>query len=272
MNEWVLILGIESWKPVLSALLLPPVPLLLLMLVGAAQMWRRPVLGWLLVLLATVALWLGSTTAVAEALRRGPLAAPPALTAADIAGLRRRPGAPADTAIVVLGGGRDTWAPELAGPNLTAFSLERLRYGIRLARETGQPLAFSGGVGHGQTGTPSEAEVAAEIAAREFARPLQWTEKRSRDTRENALYTLALLRPLGITRIVVVTHGWHMRRALRDFERAAALKGGELRLVAAPMGLATLDGGRLLRWLPSAEGALHCRLALHEWLGLALGA
>jgi len=272
MNEWFVVLGIESWKPVATALLLPPVPLLLLLLVGAAQLRQRRVLGWTLVLMSCASLWLGSTTVVAEALRRGPLAAPPALEAADIASLRKRAGAPADTAIVVLGGGRDAWAPELAGPDLSAYSLERLRYGIRLARETGLPLAYSGGVGHGQTGGGSEAEVAAEIAAREFGRPLQLLEKRSRDTRENALYTLALLRPLGVRRIVVVTHGWHMRRAIRDFERAAALQPGAWRIVAAPMGLAPLDTWPALRWIPSAEGALGCRLALRELLGLALGA
>ncbi len=272
MNEWFAMLGIESWKPVGSALLLPPVPLLLLLLVGAGQLRRRVALGWTLVLLSIAGLWLASTTAVAEALQRGPLAAPPVLEAADIASLRKRASAPADTAIVVLGGGRDAWAPELAAPDLSAYSLARLRYGIRLARETGLPLAYSGGVGHGQTGTGSEAEVAAEIAAHEFGRPLQWIEKRSRDTRENALYTLALLRPLGVRRIVVVTHGWHMRRAIRDFERAAALQPGAWQLVAAPMGLAALDTWPALRWVPSAEGASGCRLALHELLGLAFGA
>ena len=34
MNELFYTLGIESWKPVLSALLLPPVPLLVLVLAG----------------------------------------------------------------------------------------------------------------------------------------------------------------------------------------------------------------------------------------------
>ena len=34
MNEIFLTLGIESWKPVLAALVLPPMPFLVLILVG----------------------------------------------------------------------------------------------------------------------------------------------------------------------------------------------------------------------------------------------
>ena len=79
------------------------------------------------------------------------------------------------------------------------------------------PLAFSGGVGWAQQGSTSEARVAAKIAAEEFGRPLRWVEDDSRDTRENAAKTIALLKPAGIQHIVLVTHGYHMRRALRAF-------------------------------------------------------
>ena len=48
MNEIFFSLGIESWKPFINAILLPPVPLLLLVLVGARLMFRRRLLAWLL--------------------------------------------------------------------------------------------------------------------------------------------------------------------------------------------------------------------------------
>ena len=51
-------LGIESWKPVITALLLPPVPFLLIMLWGALLLWGRRAFGWLLTLVAVTGLWL----------------------------------------------------------------------------------------------------------------------------------------------------------------------------------------------------------------------
>jgi len=267
VNHLFVLLGIETWKPALTALLLPPVPLLLLVLAGGLLLTRRRVLGWTLLLAGCAGLWFTSTAVLADALLHGPLQAPPALDAPAIARLR----AP-DTTIVVLGGGRESFAPEYAAPNLGAFAMERLRYGLWLARESGLPLAFSGGPGYGHSTAPSEAEVAARIARSEFGRPLRWIETASRDTRENAVFSVALLRPAGIRRLVLVTHAVHMRRALRDFERAVADSGGGIEIIAAPLGLAPGVEDPVLRWLPSAEGALRSHQALREVLGLLLGA
>ena len=61
MNDLFVLLGIQSWKPVLTALALPPVPFLLLMLVGARMMfWRRSV-SWLLMLIGAAGVWLCCT-------------------------------------------------------------------------------------------------------------------------------------------------------------------------------------------------------------------
>lgn len=271
MNEIFLALGIESWKPVLSALLLPPVPLLLLSLLGARLiLWRRG-LGWLLVLLSVLGLWFGATSALGEALQRG-LLAPPAPLAGERLAHFRREAVKTPTAIVVLGGGRESSAPEYGVASLTPMSLERLRYGVWLGRETGAPLMFSGGMGHAAQPGSSEAEIAAGVAAREFMRPLRWTETRSRDTRENAQFTTAALRGQGIGKLVVVTHGWHMPRALRAFREAAAREGVAWEVVPAPMGLAPRVERPALRWMPSSEGFLLVRAVLREKLGLLLGA
>ncbi|MGL6111678.1 MAG: YdcF family protein, partial [Rubrivivax sp.] len=214
--------GIEGWKPLLSALLLPPLPLLLLMLVGASLVRRRPPWAWGLLLAGAAGIWLSATTGLGEALQRPLLGPGHALAAPDLQQLRQhqRSSAAPTTAIVVLGGGRESLAPEYGTGSLSGQTLERLRYGLWLARETALPVAFSGGTGHGQTPGPSEAEIAALIAAREFGRPLKWIEANSRDTRENAAHSVALLRPAGVTQIVLVTHGGHMRRSLRAFEQA----------------------------------------------------
>jgi uncharacterized SAM-binding protein YcdF (DUF218 family) len=274
LNDLVAQSGGVSWKPVLTALLLPPVPLLLLMLLGATLARRRAVWGWLLLLAGAAGIWLSCTTAVGHGLQRQLLHPYRALGQQDLQQLRtpRRDGAPTAGAIVVLGAGRESYAPEYGAANLSPYSMERLRYGLWLARETDLPVAFSGGTGHGQAAGPAEAEVAAQIAARDFARPLKWTETESRDTRENAARSVALLRAAGVTRIVLVTHGWHMRRSETAFEQAIARSGGGMLLVAAPLGLASDDSVGALRWLPSQRGFSDTRRALREYLGLLAGA
>lgn len=268
MNELVLTLGLESWKPLLAALLFPPVPFLVLVLAGARLMFRRRGLAWLLVVLGVAGVWLGSTSVVGSGLTRWLLKPPPALTENQVAELRRA----TKTAIVVLGGGRRQPAPEYGVATLKTTGLERLRYGLWLSRQTGLPVAFSGGLAPGSDPGATEADIAARIAEREFGRPLRWTENESRDTRENAIKTVSLLAPQGIGHIVLVTHGYHMRRSLRNFDRALAAAGVSMRVTAAPMAVQGRFEMTLLDWLPSASGFGEVRLVLHEWIGLLAGA
>ena len=71
-----------------------------------------------------------------------------------------------------------------------------------------------------EAGGSTEAAIADRIAREEFGLPLRWREDRSRDTRENAAASVRLLRAAGVRRIVLVTHAWHMPRALRAFQEA----------------------------------------------------
>ncbi len=266
MNEIFLTLGIESWKPVISTLILPPLPFLVLILAGARLMFRRRLLAWLLVLLGVLGLWLGSTTAVGRGLTFWLLQPTRPLMEAEITDLKKAP----KTTIVVLGGGRKLLAPEYGISDLKAAGLERLRYGLWLAKETALPVGYSGGIGLGSQTGPTEAEIATRIAEREFGRPLRWTEAESRDTRENAIKTVALLQTMGYEQIVVVTHGYHMPRAMRNFERAA--EGRKIKLVAAPMGLPNSGRLQAADWLPTLTGYEQTWLVLHEWLGKLAGA
>lgn len=269
MNDLFLQLRIEAFKPVLTSLLLPPLPLLLLMLIGATALRRWRMLGWTLLIGAAAGIWLSTTEGAAEALQRLLVGEMRPLAPQQ---LRARGGAAPPGVIVVLGGGREPMADEYGSASLSAYSLQRLRYGLWLSRESGLPVGYSGGVGHGQTGMLSEADVASRIAAREFARPLSFTEPGSRDTRENAANTVALLRAAGIERIVLVTHAWHMPRSRRAFEQAIAQHGGGIEVLPAPMGLARSSSTPVLRWLPSAEGYARTRHVLREMLGLLGGA
>lgn len=268
MNDLFIFFGIESWKPLLTALLLPPVPLLVLMLIGARVILPRRGLGWLIVIVSVVLMWLSACTGVAEFLGRYALRVPHALSADRIKELKAEAKGPNAPAIVILGGGTEPFAPEYGVASLSHHSLERLRYGLWLSRETGLPAAFSGGVGWGQRDSASEAQIASRIAAAEFGRPLRWTEEESRDTRENAGRSVALLRRSGIKHLLVVTDAWHMPRAIAAFERAAA---GEMRIEAAPMGLAQRTLRPVLEWTPSPRGFEDVRAILRELAARAIG-
>lgn len=268
MNSFFVLLGIESWKPIFAALLLPPVPLLVLVLIGARLILPRRGLGWFVIVLGVVLLWLTSCLGAAQFASRLFLHPPAALSFDRIKELKAEVQARHPIAIVVLGGGMEPYAPEYGVGNLRHGSLERLRYGLWLGRETGAPVAFSGGIGHAQTDAMPEAQIAARIATQDFGRPLKWVEDSSRDTRENALRSLALLGPAGIDHIVLVTHAWHMPRALRAFRSAA---GSTVQIEAAPMGLARGGEVAALLWMPSSAGYTEMRDVLHELLGLAAG-
>ena len=269
MNSLFVALGIENWKPILTSLVLPPVPLLVMVLVGGWLLSRRSRAGWPVLGLAVALLWLSASSAPAHYVSQMLLAHESALSAERIRELRAEAAGRKPFAIVVLGGGVEALAPEYGTSNLQSYSMERLRYGIWLARQTGAPLAFSGGVGHAQPKSVSEAEVAARIAREEFGRPLKWIEAESRDTRENAARTVALLKPAGIEHIVLVTNGLHMPRALRAFREAA---GSAMRIESAPISLTGSSDLGVLHWLPSTSGIVQMRYALRELLGLWFGA
>jgi uncharacterized SAM-binding protein YcdF (DUF218 family) len=264
--DWLTSAGFGAVKPVAAALLLPPVPMLALALAGLGVMRARPRTGRWLVLAALAGVWLGSSIGAARCVQESWLAPPAPLDAAQRARLQARATAGARIAIVVLGGGMNADAPEYEHrPDPAAASLQRLRYGVWLGRQTGIPVAVTGGLGWAQADGAAMAEGTrmAEIARDEFELPLRWVEATSRDTHENAVNTLALLQPAGIDEIVLVTNGTHMPRALREF-RAAAPAG--VRITPATMGEAWPADSALLRWLPSGEGLLRMRAALREVL------
>ncbi len=271
MNEWLGQLGLHAWKPLLTACLLPPVPMLVMAAWAGWRLRRQRRGGGLLLGLALSLIWLSCTLEGDAALQRGLLPSPAALSTDRLSALQREaaPAGRPTVAIVVLGGGRERLAPEYGVSNLGPESMERLRYGLWLARRTGAPVGFSGGTGWGASHGDPEGLVAARIAAQEFALPLRWVESESRDTRENAERIMPMLTESGVEHVLLVTHGWHMRRAVRAFEAAA---GGAVTIEAAPMGLSEDDTEGLLRWMPTNNGYRRVRNTLRECLGLLFGA
>lgn len=275
MNDLFYTLGIESWKSTVGGLLMPPMPALLLVLLGAVLLLRRRgAVALTLLLLGCAGLWLSTLPVTADLAEQVLTPSPPPLGAADRDRLRRETLARTGpkTAIVVLGSGRIEMALEYGAASPKPYTLERLRYALWLARQTGLPVGYSGGLAHRAQGGETEAAVAQRVATEDFRQPLAWTEDRARDTVENARFTLALLRPAGIERIVLVTHDFHMQRSLRAFERAAAAAGTPVLLLAAPVGPTPNRALTLSDWMPSASAMTRLSYVVRDWLAFVAGA
>ncbi len=238
---------------ILRTLALPPACLLLLLLLGLVLLaMRRRWLGAVATVTATVALIALSTPVVGRALWT------PLITHVP---LERPVSSDRCQAIVVLGGGLAIAAPEWGSDTVGTASLARLRYGIALARESGLSIALTGG-----SPVPSEipeAEAMRRVAEGEFGHPIKWIEDRSRNTAENASLTHALLSPVGITRICLVTHAEHMGRA------ETAFLGAGFAVVPAPIGLPGTAAPHMRDYLPTAGGLSLSSRAATEWLGRA---
>lgn len=254
-----------EWRPILSTLVLPPTgPLLLLLLAWWVGRTRRTA-GRLLGLAGLAVLWLLCCNGTAIWLSHRLLPPVQALPAANVAQHLAQQNV---QAIVVLGGGVQRHVPEYDGPLPTSVTAARVHYGAWLARESGLPLAFAGGLGWANAGVaehPSEAAAVGAMLQRAGAPAPRWLDDRSRDTVHNGRNMAQLLQPAGVGRIALVTHAWHMPRAVRAFEAAG------LTVLPAPIGFIVPHQRPLLEWLPSTYGLDASHQVLREWLAWRMG-
>jgi uncharacterized SAM-binding protein YcdF (DUF218 family) len=234
-------------KALLRGIVLPPAGPLFVAITGLAAVRRYPRTGRALIVIGIVSLFVLSVPAVAWLLEKS----------VEVAGPVVLEDARKAQAIVIPGGGVRRDALEYGGETLAGLTLERVRYGARLARETNLPVLVSGGAVFG--GTP-EAVLMRNVLEGEFAQPVKWVEVASRTTRENAQRSAELLRASGVTRIVLIAHGFDIRRAAAEY-RAAGLS-----VVPAPTGLAPGPPDSVLDYLPSMAGLRGSYYALYEIL------
>jgi uncharacterized SAM-binding protein YcdF (DUF218 family) len=95
-----------------------------------------------------------------------------------------------------------------------------------------------------------------------FRAEAQWVETQAVNTYENAVSSAAILHPLGITRIYLVTNGWHMRRGIAAFEAAG------FEVIPAPTAIHSRARPTLTSLIPNAGSLSASAIAVHEWLGL----
>jgi len=164
-------------------------------------------------------------------------------------------------AVVVLGGGRRSQAPEYGDDTVSVYTLERIRYAAWLVKRSGLPLIVSGGrtdPGH----IKSEAELMTEVLQKEFIAIVDYKEEKSRTTYENALYTADLLKSKNMSKIILVTHAWHIPRAVEAFEHFG------IEVTPAPTAFSRSQPGISGNDLVPSANMLHTTaIALHELLG-----
>lgn len=242
---------------IFGELILPPFSLALLALTGVLLLARHPRLAralitapLILLLLLALPLWgylLGGTS------HHYPYTAPPW---------------PKADALVILGGGRRPYAVEYGIPETASGStLERLRYGAKLAREYHLPILVSGGKPHLGTsrGHMTEGDLMREILESEYHLPVRWVENRADDTLQNAQYSAPLLRADGIQSIWLVTNSWHAERAKRAFEAQGLTVTPTPTNFPPPRRLSAND------FIPSFNGLNVSRSLLYDWLNRLRG-
>lgn len=238
-------------KKLLSPLLLPPLAPLLLIALGLVVMKRWPrsgkMLSWGGLVLSVFLISPEPVSWLLDELESIPVVQPASLKNAD--------------AIVIMGGGARKYAPEFGGQTVNRITLERIRYGARLARESGLHILVSGGA---PSGSQPEAALMKTTLEEDFRQPVQWVESRSLDTRDNAARSAEILLPAGARRIVLVTHAAHMRRSVAAFEHAG------FTVIPAPTAFLLGRGPKdeVLPGMPNMNAAFAGAYAAHEWLGL----
>ncbi|SFK09220.1 YdcF family protein [Methylocapsa palsarum] len=168
------------------------------------------------------------------------------------------------TGIIVLGGALDEARSEARGEDILTGDGARLTTGLKLAlRYPNARLVFTGGAANLSGEEPAEA-----IGVRKLWLALGAPEgrvsfeARSRNTWENALFTLDLLQPGPNDKWLLVTSAWHMPRAVGIFRRVG--------FNVTPYSVAYRTFGDRRDWFVSAmpEKVAMLDFAVREYVGL----
>ncbi len=264
MQNWQRLPVVPRWflrssgkRPVLrtlvSALLMPPAVNILAIVVGLLLLRFFKRLSISLMMGGLISLWLLATPLFSSLLHES-IERYPAIDAATIA-------LESPQAIVVLGAAHYDRAAEYnhrAAP--TAYGLTRLHYAAFLQQQTGLPVMLTGGPMNRDQDIHS---VVLERALEVYGIKARWREERSATTWQNALFSAETLLPLGINKVIVVTHSYHMQRAVKLFELAG------FTVLPGPTELSTrFPWHHWGYWLPDSKSLALSHSVLHEYLGL----
>lgn len=168
---------------------------------------------------------------------------------------------PTADAIVLLGGMASGKKPDTSDINLSD-AIDRLLYAKRLFQAQRAPfILITGGSANDQV---SEAQLLRRLLI-EFGVPDHaiLIEAASRNTRQNALGTKAVMAEQNWQRILLVTSATHMQRAVASFRTVG------IDLIPAPTDFqVSSDEMPVLSWLPSAEALAKTTKMIKEYIGM----
>jgi uncharacterized SAM-binding protein YcdF (DUF218 family) len=101
-----------------------------------------------------------------------------------------------------------------------------------------------------------------EALEREYGVPVWWSDARASNTRENAVNAARMLQAENKRRVVLVMHGFDVRRASRQFEAAGLV------VLPAPTQVPRWDEVEMADWLPNPVALSTTHFALYEVLAL----
>ncbi len=167
--------------------------------------------------------------------------------------------------IIVLGGSQDADASVTLGQPVLNEAAERLVVGLELARRFPQArLLISGGSGALAGAQTSEARAGAMLLASLGLEPDRiLVEERSRNTHENAVYSLAVAEPAEGETWLLVTSAFHMPRSVGVFREAG------FPVVPYPVDFRTMGGDESLPGFATiSDGLRRFDVASREYVGL----
>ncbi len=165
-------------------------------------------------------------------------------------------------AIVILGGGNYLDAPEYEGDTVSTLTLERIRYGARIHRQTNLPILVSGGRVYDYIKI-AEASLMKKVLENDFQTPVRWPEEKARNTWENAQYSYQILKQENIKHIILVTHALHMPRSVMCFEAAG------FKVTPAPLAFHSWrQGFAVSDIIPNAGAMYNLSQLMHETIGI----
>ena len=169
------------------------------------------------------------------------------------------------TGIIVLGGVINPTISIQRGNISIGEDSERIVAAVELYRRYPNiHIVFSGGSADVVLSGTSESEFAGKFLE-QFGIPQAHVdlERRSRNTRENAVNSMKLIKPKPGERWLLITSAYHMPRAIGLFRKVGFL------VEAYPVAWRTGSWGNLMEPSFSFMGGFkHLDLAVHEWAGL----
>lgn len=129
------------------------------------------------------------------------------------------PANPQGDVIIMLGGGAYPDTPDVSGRGtLCSSPANRLLTAVRLQRQLDLPIILSGGQVYSDSG--AEAVIAKRILM-DLGVPEDkiLVEGRSVNTTQNAQFSAEIMRERGLTKPILVTSAFHMRRSVLNFEK-----------------------------------------------------